>query len=260
MKSRTLRRPVGARRDAAAPAGAPGGAAMRALAGAVTVAAATLAFLVLLAWPPAVPAQPAAAAGASGYSEKGADTCLDCHDPESDSTNFSTGGIFKNRHAHRGNARAPFGVGGLQCEACHGPGALHSAKGGKRKGTINSLKAGSGLSAAERSQPCLTCHQGGTRTGWHAAAHERSDLGCTDCHKLHVERDPVLARASQAEVCHACHQAQRVDFMKVSAQPVVPARSARAGQMSCGDCHAAHGSQSAAMLIKPTINQTCFSS
>src|SRR5512146_2909866 len=67
------------------------------------------------------------------YSEKGADTCLGCHDEEADTLTFTTAGIFKNRHAQRGNAHAPFGPGGLQCEACHGPGAKHSSKGSKKK-------------------------------------------------------------------------------------------------------------------------------
>jgi DmsE family decaheme c-type cytochrome len=28
--------------------------------------------------------------------------------------------------------------------------------------------------------------------------------------------------------------------------------------MGCSDCHSTHGSQSAAMLIRPTLNQTCY--
>jgi len=29
--------------------------------------------------------------------------------------------------------------------------------------------------------------------------------------------------------------------------------------MACSDCHSAHGSAAPAMLVKPTLNQTCFS-
>lgn len=221
-----------------------------------------------LAWLPAATAQgnaPAAAASAPGaaapaeagpgtqYSEKGADTCLTCHDEEADSASFTTAGIFKTRHAQRGNAHAPFGAGGLQCEACHGPGARHSAKGSKKLLTINSLKANSFMPAGERNQPCLTCHQSGERTGWHAGAHERSDLACTDCHKLHTERDPVAAKATQPEVCFTCHKQQRADFHKASSHPV------RFGRMSCSDCHNAHGSTNPAMLSKPTLSQACTS-
>ena len=76
-----------------------------------------------LLWAPAASAQaaatPAAAASAAAanaqgtqYSAKGADTCLECHDADNDTATFVTAGIFKNRHAHRGNARGPFGPGG----------------------------------------------------------------------------------------------------------------------------------------------------
>ena len=206
----------------------------------------TSALLVLLAglaWQPFATAQPAAAPAPAGaasapapasaaasaptppgmgtqYSEKGADTCLGCHDEEADTATFSTAAIFKTRHAHRGDKHAPFGAGGLQCEACHGPGAKHSAKGSNRKQTINSFKPSSFLSVAERNAACLDCHQNQARTGWHAAAHERGALACTDCHKLHAERDAVLTKADQAEVCFNCHKKQRADFQKASTHPV----------------------------------------
>jgi len=220
-----------------------------------------------LAWQPLAAAQteaaPAASAVASSarpatgpgteYSEKGADTCLGCHDDESDSAGFSTKAIFKTRHAQRGNAHSPFGPGGLQCEACHGPGARHSGKGSKPKLTTNSFKADSFLPVEERNQACLACHQDQPRNAWHVGAHERSHLACTDCHKIHEENDAVMATATQPEVCLRCHQPQRADIHKASSHPV------RSGRMGCSDCHNAHGSANPAMLIKPTLNQTCFS-
>jgi DmsE family decaheme c-type cytochrome len=188
------------------------------------------------------------------YSEKGADTCLGCHDEEADTATFTTAGIFKGRHAHRGNVRAPFGAGGLQCEACHGPGARHSVKGaGGKKKNINSQKADSFMTAEQRNVPCLECHQGSARSAWHAGAHERGRLACTDCHKLHVERDAVRTKTTEAEVCYACHKQQRADFLKASTHPV------RYGRMACSDCHNPHGTGSVAMLNKSTVNQTCYS-
>jgi DmsE family decaheme c-type cytochrome len=186
------------------------------------------------------------------YSEKGADTCLGCHDAESDTLTFTTAAIFKSKHAFRADPRAPFGAGGLQCEACHGPGNRHATQ-GKKKLTINSQKSTSFMSVEQRNAPCLVCHSGSMRTGWHAGTHARSHLACTDCHRLHVEKDAVLARNTQPDVCFACHKQQRADFQKTSAHPV------RFGQMACGDCHNPHGSTNTAMLIKPTINQTCYS-
>lgn len=212
----------------------------------------------------ATAAAPASAAAASAparprkplppreqYSDEGADTCLGCHDDVS--ATYSAGAIFKTKHAFRKDARAPFGPGGLQCEACHGPGARHAAS--KNPESINSLKRTSSQTAQERSAPCLACHQAGARIGWHASSHERSNLACSDCHKMHQEHgDPVLAKTSQPEVCFTCHRQKRADFEKTSTHPV------RFGLMSCSDCHAVHAPTSnTALLVKPSLNQTCTS-
>jgi DmsE family decaheme c-type cytochrome len=229
-----------------------------------TTARALLILAVGLLWQPCVVAEdkpsteataaaPAEAGAGDQYSEKGADTCLNCHDEEADTATFKTGGIFKGRHAFRGDKRAPFGPGGLQCEACHGPGAKHSAKGSKKVLTINSLKKSSFLPVEKRNEACLSCHQGGLRNGWHSGAHARNQLACTDCHELHVEKDAVMYRGTQPDVCFKCHKQQRADFQRPSSHPV------RFGEMGCSDCHNGHGSTNVAMLIKPTINQTCYS-
>jgi DmsE family decaheme c-type cytochrome len=213
----------------------------------------TLGGLALLAWQGPALAQAAAAAPLPSplqYSAKGADTCLECHD--ADEGAYSATALFRSKHGHRGDKRAPFGVGGLQCESCHGPGALHART--RRPAAIISFKADSKASVAQRNGACLTCHQGSTRSPWHASAHERANLACTDCHKLHqAGGDKVLAKASEPQVCMTCHKQQRADFHKASAHPV------RQGQMACSDCHAPHGSAATAMLNKPTLNQTCFS-
>src|SRR3954451_10695497 len=114
---------------------------------AMTIRTSLLAALLVLfglAWPLCASAQAGERPGqGTEYSEKGADTCLGCHDPDSDSPGFTTAAIFKTKHAQRADPHAPFGKGGLQCEACHGPGARHAMRGSDKKGTINSLKANS---------------------------------------------------------------------------------------------------------------------
>lgn len=212
-----------------------------------------LLLLAALVWPAWAFAQAAAPnlPPLGAYSEKGADTCLECHDDET--ATYSGSALFKGKHAHRRDARAPFGPGGLQCESCHGPGARHSAKGSNKKATINSLKADSDRPVAERNGQCLSCHQNSSRTAWHAGAHDANKLACTDCHKMHVEKDAVLAKATEAEVCYRCHKTQRADFQKTSAHPV------RQGRMACSDCHNAHGNPGTGGLVKATLNQTCFS-
>jgi DmsE family decaheme c-type cytochrome len=188
-----------------------------------------------------------AAAAAGGYSEKGADTCLECHADVDGS--YSPTALFKTPHARRGDARAPFGPGGLQCEACHGPGAEHARK--KKASAINTFKADSKFTLTQRNQACLNCHTGGSRTAWHAGAHERAGLACTDCHQVHREHDPGLRKTLTSETCLNCHKTQRAAFQKLSSHPV------RQGAMSCVDCHSPHGSSGPAMLSEPTLNQTC---
>jgi DmsE family decaheme c-type cytochrome len=210
----------------------------------------TLWLLAGLAWQPAALAQAAAAPDADQYSKNGADTCLGCHDDET--STYSASAIFKSKHGQRGDKRTPFGAGGLQCEACHGPGAQHARS--KKAAAINTFKPDSKVSLDERNQVCLSCHQGTARTAWHASAHERAKLACTDCHQIHPQRgDPMLAKASEPEVCLTCHKQQRADFHKASSHPV------RQGRMACSDCHNPHGSTAQGMLAKPTLNQTCVS-
>lgn len=187
------------------------------------------------------------------YTDKGADTCLYCHDADADTATHTTALLFKSKHARRGDPHTPFGKGGLQCESCHGPGANHSVKDSKKIPTINSQKANSFLTPAQRNEPCLACHKGSTRNAWHAEGHGRADLACASCHKMHTGRDPVLSKATEAQVCYTCHKNQQADFQKASTHPV------RQGRMACSDCHNAHGSSTPAMLAKTNLNQTCFS-
>ena len=86
-----------------------------------------------------------------------------------------------------------------------------------------------------------------------SSTHESNNLACTSCHKLHAERDAVLAKATQSDVCYTCHRKQRADFARPSAHPV------RQGRIAGSECHSAHGSAAHAMLNKSTVNQTCYS-
>jgi DmsE family decaheme c-type cytochrome len=197
--------------------------------------------------PAAAEAPPPAPGLGTEYSEKGADTCLVCH---TEAWPYPIFPIFKTKHANRADKRTPFGAGGLQCEACHGPGAKHATSGDKN--AINNFRSTSFLSPAERNKFCLTCHQGNARIGWTASTHESNGLACSNCHKIHAEHDSVRETATQPEVCYNCHKKQRADFAKPSAHPV------RFGKIGCSECHSPHGSNATAMLVKPTVNQTCY--
>jgi DmsE family decaheme c-type cytochrome len=185
------------------------------------------------------------AAAPSAYSPQGADSCLGCHN------DATVAGIFRTKHARPNDPRGPFGHGGLQCEACHGPGGAHVAAGGGPPAGLVVFGSKSPSSVAQQNANCLGCHKSNAARDWSTSAHAASDLACAGCHKLHVEKDPVLSKVGQTEVCASCHQAQRTDLAKPSHHPM------REGTMTCTACHSPHGSTAPAQLVKNTVNETC---
>jgi DmsE family decaheme c-type cytochrome len=212
--------------------------------------------LPLFAQEPAAPAAPTPAPAngavlASDFTEKGADTCLKCHDEDSEFPVFS---IFKTKHARKADSRTPFAH--LQCETCHGPGARHAQKirPGEQRPPIGAFGAKSKtLTAAQQNRVCLDCHERDSRMHWKGSAHETNEVACASCHAVHAPRDKVLAVDTQPDVCFTCHVKQRADFFKPSTHPV------RAGNLPCTGCHNTHGSVTAGLLARPTLNQTCYS-
>jgi DmsE family decaheme c-type cytochrome len=195
-----------------------------------------------------VPATTAAAGPAhtvSAYSAQGADTCLGCHN------NAGVTGMFHTRHAQPNDPRGPFGSGGLQCEACHGPGGAHVKAGGGPLAGMIDFGPKAAAPAPKQNAQCLACHQSNTAHNWATSAHAASDVACSSCHTLHTPKDPVEAVATQVEVCTACHQAQHTDLNKISHHPL------REGKMACTSCHSPHGSTAPAQLVKNTVTETC---
>jgi DmsE family decaheme c-type cytochrome len=195
--------------------------------------------------------QPATSSGdtAAEYTEKGADTCVKCHDEESV---FPVYSIFKTKHAQRTDPRTPFAS--LQCETCHGPGGKHAQKvrpGHKRPPIIN-FGAKSALTPQQQNHVCLQCHETDARIAWQGSPHESNDVACVNCHRIHIPKDPVLTTLGQPEVCYKCHKTVRADFYKPNVHPV------RFGKMTCTDCHNTHSSDTVGLLKKPTLNQTCY--
>ena len=210
---------------------------------------ATVALALLVAGAvPAFAADEAAAAAtpAAAYSRHGADTCLGCHDDP------SVTGIFRTKHARPDDPRGPFGHGGLQCEACHGPGGAHTKAKGELAGMID-FGPKAHASAQKQNANCLLCHQSNAAHDWASSAHAASDVACASCHELHAAKDPVRTAATQIEVCAGCHEAQHSDLLKPFHHPM------REGKMACTACHSPHGSTAPAQLVKNTVNETCTS-
>ena len=183
------------------------------------------------------------------YTRRGADTCLKCHD---ESSKFPVLSIFKTRHAQPADPRTPFAK--LQCEACHGPGGPHAEEvpEGQKQAPIRTFGLKSPVPATEQNQACLGCHQDQARISWKGSPHGGNDVPCAACHKVHAEHDAVLKVATQPEVCYACHKVQRAEFDKPSVHPV------RFAQMQCSSCHEVHGAMAEHLLVKPTLNETCY--
>ena len=203
-----------------------------------------------------------ASVSAGEYTQKGADTCIKCHDEESEYPVFD---IFKTKHAMKADSRTPFA--GLQCEACHGPGVKGMAfmeealkagshvgkvKPGEKRPPILNFGEKSDESVETQNHMCLECHEDDNHIGWKGSPHQTGEVACANCHTIHTAHDPVLDRVTQPEVCFKCHLKERAEFFKPSNHPV------RFGQLDCSDCHETHGTGTSTLLNRPTLNETCY--
>ena len=185
-------------------------------------------------------------------SQHGADDCLKCHDDD------KVMGIFRTVHGKRSDPRSPFAK--LQCEACHGPGSLHikgqkhSQKSEKEGGVMPPVvfHPHSSTPTADQDAACLECHQDAAHVSWQGSEHHQQGVTCSQCHKVHNGRDPMLSRTEQADACGTCHRKQWADSKRQYAHPL------GFGKMVCTDCHNAHGGPGESLLVKPSVNETCY--
>jgi DmsE family decaheme c-type cytochrome len=185
---------------------------------------------------------------------KGDAKCTGCHDEADESTptmldlHPSVLAIGKSRHGLKGDANAP------TCTNCHGESTKHLEHKGKDKPPktdITYLKD-SKTPAKTRNEACMSCHEGGNRMHWMSSAHASNDVACSSCHKVHAQKDKVRDKATQAEVCYACHKTQRAEANKASHHAI------NEGKVACSSCHNSHGSTGPKMLVKNTVNETCY--
>jgi DmsE family decaheme c-type cytochrome len=182
------------------------------------------------------------------YSNKGADSCIACHD---DAVSLA---VFRTPHGIPSDPRSPFGEQQLQCEACHGPGGAHAARvrRGQERPPVIRFGAGAGAAVATQNSMCLGCHNADVGFGWHGGPHDSNEIACTDCHAMHAPHDAVLRTSTQPEVCFDCHALQRSETLKAFAHPLFE------GKMDCSGCHSPHGETTALQLAQQTLNDTCY--
>lgn len=183
------------------------------------------------------------------------DVCLKCHAKEAPIQAFLHG-----PHAIRSDKRTP--LAGAGCQTCHGDSLKHIASRQNAPdvnfpepaGNVTNVFKGPNISpTSTRVEQCLQCHENGERMNWKGSVHDNGGKACNDCHTIHVTKDPILVRFTQAEKCFSCHPRQRADSYKYSHHPM------REGKVVCTDCHNPHGSIGDTKSLKEfTVNEVCY--
>jgi predicted CXXCH cytochrome family protein len=62
----------------------------------------------------------------------------------------------------------------------------------------------------------------------------------------------VLNPLTQPNVCASCHKSELAQIHRFSRHPVLE------GKVTCSNCHNVHGSDGPKLLVKETVNQTCY--
>jgi len=170
--------------------------------------------------------------------------CVKCHDEE-DLPDMS-----RSAHAVSADPRTP------SCVTCHGSSPTHVNKPSgvkERPSPDRVFSRNAGSPPSERNDACQSCHdRDAKRALWGGSQHESAALACSSCHRVHTNHDQVLAKATQAEVCYACHKEQRAQLLRPSHHPIPE------GKMSCSDCHNVHGSAGPMLVTRNSSNDTCY--
>ena len=157
--------------------------------------------------------------------------------------------IYQTKHGVKGDARTP------GCQSCHGENAAHRQDPSKNSPEVVFGAQSKRLSPVEkRNEACLACHESNVlpRPYWSGSQHERRGLACTDCHEVHNPNPKVFNKLTQPEVCFGCHKTQRAQVHRFSRHPILE------GKVTCSNCHNPHGSPGPTLLVKNSVNETCY--
>jgi DmsE family decaheme c-type cytochrome len=199
---------------------------------------------------PAVSTPAPAATAAPAVADRtlsGDAACTRCHDELEVKPILA---MYKTPHGIKADSRTP------GCQSCHGASLNHQKNigGTASRRTLPDVTFGLHAASDAKSQmaACLACHENGKRTLWYGSDHESRDVTCAGCHNIHAPSDPMLNKVTQPEACFACHKPQRSQTHLISTHPVA------AGKMTCSDCHNPHGAPGPHLLVKNSVNETCF--
>jgi len=168
----------------------------------------------------------------SGAERIGSDQCQACHADQS--------------KAFRSTVHFEQAV---ECESCHGAASLHIKTENSYAKIIKfrtqTVEAANGV--------CLSCHaKTAALQNWSSGFHERHDVRCIDCHRVHVSETKLVSRREQNEACARCHHKQAAEGNLPYHHPI------REAKMSCADCHDPHGGTAANGLRADNVNELCF--
>lgn len=164
----------------------------------------------------------------------GSTACLECHDVEA---------------AMKASVHGALPLDGTPgsglCEACHGAGSVHASS--YDPADIFNAQDHAGLSNAERSALCLSCHRT-MASAWVGAPHEDGEISCWTCHPdaLHGRKaasgvdvaPPGLHEGPDGgRFCFQCHAEVEQEFLGQVTHPVA------GGGIECTSCHGVHGEQ-----------------
>ena len=171
--------------------------------------------------------------------------CTVCHD---ESWRVPVLTIYQTKHGVKGDKRTP------GCQGCHGESAAHRLDPSQSPNVVFGAKSKSLSPVEARNASCLACHETGVhaRAYWSGSQHETHGVACTDCHEAHNPNQKVLNKLTQPEVCLSCHTTQRAQIHRFSRHPILE------GKVTCSDCHDVHGSPGPKLLVKNSVNETCY--
>jgi DmsE family decaheme c-type cytochrome len=202
-----------------------------------------------LAWSCSVFADEVEDAAEEATYSRGANQCMVCHREGRDNAAHE---IFFGQMGISDSQDSPFADGRHDCETCHGPSDSHRRRQPDGSRLSPAITFNEKTPVAKQNQVCMACHDNAGRMHWVGSMHEEEEVACSDCHEVHVARDPAFDKLAQQEKCFACHQRQRSDTFKNSSHPL------RFGDMTCSDCHDPHDGVNDFMLVESNVNDTCY--
>lgn len=141
--------------------------------------------------------------------------CLSCHE-DYDKSIFGT--------AHRIREED---VGGVACSDCHAGAEAHM-----EDPDISNIANPGKLGVKGTGAVCASCHLSSHEQTMHERnVHASNDISCSDCHRIHSNRNTALLEKEEVALCLGCHTGVQAQFALPSRHPVTD------GVMKCSECH-----------------------